>query len=231
MGSSAASAVAAGYAVNLLFGDKLGKDGIIDAVTKAEEVVSGAYFCDNTACSLFGGLIMSRSYQPLEIFKLGTIEGLKIILVKPEIQILTKDARLEIPEQVSFRAAQANSINSCGIVASALTNDPELFGKSICDSIVEPARAKLIPGFENVKNAALKAGALGCSISGAGPTVFAVALEEEVARKQQNQWLGNFIKLIWPAPFTSRKLMPPEQEKWEGSCEYYFELCQVQKKL
>lgn len=194
MGSSAASAVAAGYATSLLFGDELGKDGILEAVTAAEEVVSGSFFCDNTACSLFGGLIMSRSYHPLEVIKLGAIDDLHIVIVKPDIEILTADSRKVLPTQVSFQAAMANSRNSCGIVVAAMKNDPSLFARSICDHIVEPARANLIPGFYQVKEAALKAGALGCSISGAGPAIFAVCLEQETAEEAAKGMVKEFYR-------------------------------------
>ena len=194
MGSSAASAVAAGYAVDLLFGAQLGKDGILSAVTKAEEAVSGSFFCDNTACSLFGGLVMSISHDPLEVLKLGAVEDIHIALIKPDIEILTSESRKVVPHNVSFREAIKNSINSCGIVASTLTNAPELFGRSVCDHLVEPARAALIPGFYKVKDAALAAGALGCTISGAGPAVFAVALERETAEEAAKAMVMEFYK-------------------------------------
>jgi homoserine kinase len=180
MGSSAASAVAAGFAVNYLFGNKLSKMELIEPITKAEEAVSGSYFCDNTGSSLLGGIILIRGRN--DVIHLGNME-MYIALVKPDITVLTKDARNILPKEISLRNMIHNSSHTAGIVAGLLLKDKKLFGSSIDDKVIEPIRSRLIPGFYDVKDAAIKAGALGCSIAGSGPAIFAACESEEICKK------------------------------------------------
>lgn len=182
LGSSAASAVAGGYATAMLFCDDVEKSELIEAITRAEEAVSGAFFCDNTASSLLGGVVLTRSYNPLEVFSLGGIEGLHFAFVKPDITILTEDARKVIPSHVPLDDVKVNNANTAGLVTALMRGDAKLFARSIDDRIVEPNRAKLIPVFDKVKASALHQGALGASISGGGPTIFAACTDEETAR-------------------------------------------------
>jgi homoserine kinase len=180
LGSSAASAVAAGFAVNLLFGNQLTKLDLIEPITKAEEYVSGAFFVDNTASSLLGGIILTKSRDPLEILNFTEIpDNLRIVLASPNYIVLTKQARAVLPQEVKFNDFIHNMANSCSIIAALYRRDTNLFGRAVDDVIVEKARAHLIPGFHDVKKAALTNGALGASISGAGPTIFAVCDDYE----------------------------------------------------
>lgn len=183
LGSSAASAVAAGYAINLLYGNRLTKHDLIIPITKAEAAVSGGFFADNTAASLFGGAILCRSYNPLDIFSIGSIPELQLAVVKPAFSLLTRKARAILPKKIRMENFITNLANSCSIVAAFAEKDINLLSRSIDDKVIEPYRAKLIPGFYDVKNAALENGALGCSISGAGPSIFAVAESPANARK------------------------------------------------
>lgn len=173
LGSSAASAVAGGFAVNALFGSPLSKADLLLPCAAAEAAVSGGYFLDNAAASLFGGINVTNP-ETREVVSLGGIDGAIIVVATPRFQLLTARSRKVLPKRVPLAAMIANCSRACSIVAAVAKQDAQLFGRSIVDVVVEPARAPLIPGFASVKRAALKAGALGCSISGAGSSVFAV---------------------------------------------------------
>ncbi len=174
LGSSAASAVAAAFAVNELFERPLTKEELILPATLAEEEVSGGFFADNTAPALLGGATLTRSCLPLDVTRLGSIENLVIILVTPDIVILTKEAREMLPETVSMKDFIFNMANTSLITAAFSKNDYSLFARSLNDMVIEPIRSKLITGFAEVKANALEAGADGMAISGSGPTVFAI---------------------------------------------------------
>jgi len=174
LGSSAASAVAAAFAVNELYGRPMTKEELILPATIAEERVSGGFFADNTAPALLGGATLTRSYMPLDVTRIGSIENLIIILVTPEIVVLTREARDMLPKCVSMKDFIFNMANTSLITAAFSKNDYSLFARSLNDVVVEPVRSKLITGFDAVKTSALKSGADGLAISGSGPTVFAI---------------------------------------------------------
>jgi homoserine kinase len=181
LGSSAASAAAAAYAVNLVYGEPLSKEELILPATKAEESVSGGFFADNTAPALLGGATLTRSCLPLDVTRIGHIDKLLIVLVTPHIVILTREARKILPEYVPMQDFVRNMANTSLITAAFAKNDYSLFAHSLNDVIVEPVRSKLIPGFDAVKNNALAAGADGMTISGSGPTVFAITNDPKKA--------------------------------------------------
>lgn len=190
LGSSAASAAAGAFAVNYLYGNKLSKEELILPATKAEEVVSGGFFADNTAPALLGGATLTRSCEPLDVTRIGSIKRLKIILVIPEVIILTRKAREILPKKIPMKNFVSNMANASLITAAFAKNDYSLFARSLNDVVIEPVRARLIKGFDKVKENALKAGADGMTISGSGPTVFAITdnihkakiIEDEMVR-------------------------------------------------
>ncbi len=192
LGSSAASAAAAAYATNYLYGNKLSKKELILPSTKAEESVSGGFFADNTAPSLLGGATLTRSCLPLDVTKIGSIKELKIIIVTPEKVILTKDARKILPKKVPIKDFVFNMGNSCLITAAFSKDDYKLFARSLNDSVIEPIRAKLIPGFDKVKENAIRAGADGMTISGSGPSVFAITNNMSKARLIEDAMVRTF---------------------------------------
>ena len=183
LGSSAASACAAAFATNELYGNKLTKYQLIMAATKAEEYVSGSFFTDNTAPCLLGGATLTRSVSPLDVVALGTIEELKIVLVKPDLTVLTKDAREVLPAMIPLGSMISNMANVAFITAAFLRNDYSMLACSLQDVVIEPARAHLIKGFAEAKSAALQAGADGMTISGSGPAVFAITNNSETAQR------------------------------------------------
>jgi len=173
LGSSAASAAAAAWAVALLYDFEL-KQALLPACLAAEAAVSG-YHADNVAPSLLGGLILIQGYDPLRIEPLPVPSNLCLVLVTPDLEVPTAQARAVVPKMIPLAQVVANTGHLSAMVAATFKNDALAFGRAVVDEIIEPARAHLIPGFYQVKQAALAAGGLGCSISGAGPTVFAVA--------------------------------------------------------
>ena len=194
LGSSAASAVAGAYAINCLFGNKLTKEQILIASMEGEYAVSGGYFADNIAPAIYGGATLTRSLNPLNITSLGNIEELIIILIIPKIEVLTKDSRKVLPKLVTLSSCIKNMANTASITAAFCKNDYKLIKDNLFDYIIEPERSKLITGFPDAKKAALEAGAHGMSISGSGPSVFAITNNKEDAIKIESSMIKAFKK-------------------------------------
>ncbi len=192
LGSSAASAVAAAFAVNHLYGNELSKEELILPATQAEAEVSGGFFADNTAPALLGGATLTRSCLPLDVTRIGSISDLILIVVTPSITVLTREARSMLPEKISMEDFVYNMANTSLITAAFAKDDYSLFARSLNDVVVEPVRASLIDGFDDVKENALKAGADGVAISGSGPTVFAITNQRSRARFIQDAMLRTF---------------------------------------
>ncbi len=172
LGSSAASAAAAVWAVAILH-DFTDKQALLPAGLAAEAAVSG-YHADNVAPALLGGLIFIQGYQPLRLQSLPVPPNLYLVLVTPDHEIPTSEARSVVPQSVPLAKVIANAGNLGALIAASYQGDVSAFGRAVVDDIIEPARSKLIPGFAAVKAAALEAGGHGCSIGGSGPTVFAI---------------------------------------------------------
>lgn len=179
-GGSAASAVAGAVAMNALLGSPLDERALLDAALEAEAAVAGRH-ADNVAPALLGGVILVRSVDPLDLVRLPYPEPLRIVLVQPEQRLPTAQARAVLPNVVERAVAVRQSANVAAMVAALTSGDLELLRRALDDGIAEPARAPLLPGFREAKAAALAAGALGCSISGAGPTSFAFAPNDDHA--------------------------------------------------
>ncbi len=183
LGSSAASAVAALFAINELMGQPLTRLEMLPFAMEAERLACGAAHADNVAPSLLGGFTLVRSYDPLDVIKLNTPPDLVATVVHPHIEIRTEDARSILRKSVTLKDAIIQWGNVGGLVAGLLLSDYALIGRSLHDQIVEPLRALLIPNFAQVKKAAMEAGALGCSISGSGPSIFALSTSHETGRR------------------------------------------------
>lgn len=182
LGSSAASAVAGAYAANCLFGSPLSKAELIPFAAVAEAQVSGALFLDNVGPSLMGGVTWNNPFTK-EVVPLGSIEDAIIIIATPDFRVLTKDARSVLPKSVPMADFISNMAYAAMIAWAVSQKDLHRFGRSIQDRMAEPARAPLIKGFNEIKKTALDEGALGCSISGAGSTIFAVSDNETQGKK------------------------------------------------
>ena len=173
-GGSAASAVAGAVAANALCGSPLPIEALLEACLVAESTVAGRHL-DNLAPSLLGGICLVRSMDPIDVVRLNVPDGLFIVLAHPSQRLRTRDARAVLPAVVDRATALYQAAQVGAIVAALASGDIALLGRAIDDRIAEPARAPLIPGFAEAKAAALASGALGASISGAGPTIFALA--------------------------------------------------------
>jgi homoserine kinase len=179
-GGSAASAVAGAVATNTLLGDPLGTDALLASCLDAESAVAGRHL-DNIAASLLGGIVLVRTLDPIEVIRLPVPAGLRLVLAHPAQRLTTVESRRALPEQISRADAIQQMANASAMVAACFTGDVALFGRAIDDRIAEPARAPLLPGFLAAKRAALDAGAFGVSISGAGPSAFAVVSDDLIA--------------------------------------------------
>lgn len=175
MGSSAASAVAGVVAMNELLGSPLSRKELLPFAMEGERIASGSAHADNVGPSLLGGFVVIRSYNPLDIFTIPVPDDLYCTLVHPDIEINTKDARFILRNEVSLKNTIAQMGNVAGLVAGLMKADYDLISRSMVDVIIEPVRSILIPEFKDVKQAAISNGALGCSISGAGPSMFALS--------------------------------------------------------
>lgn len=173
LGSSAASAVAGVYAMNKLFNLRLTKSQLLNYALKGEEVASKAIHADNVAPCLYGGFVLIRGYDPIDIIKIKSPGKLICTIIHPQIEIKTSEARGILPKSIPLKKAVKQWGNVGGLVAGLMSGDIDLIGRSVHDEVAEPKRAKLIPGYEEIKSAALNAGAAACSISGSGPAVFA----------------------------------------------------------
>ena len=175
IGSSAACAAAAAWAVNVLHGSPLKKDEILDAVLEGEAVASGARHGDNALPALLGGLILVSSQNPTVYRRIEIPTPFSIALILPRLQVLTKQARAMLPQQVPLRTAvyQASAL---GFMIDAFkAGDIEEVGKWIMrDQLAEPVRSQLVPCYNAVRTAALDHGALGCALTGSGPAMFAI---------------------------------------------------------
>ncbi len=175
MGSSAASAAAAAVAFDKLYKLKLNGNLLVEFAGIGEKASAGTIHYDNVAASVLGGFVIVKT-NPLDIIKIDPPTNLRMVIGVPKLKVpkkKTKVSRSVIPKKIKFTDSILNLSNATAIVAGFMNKDPELIGKSIKDVIVEPARKHMIPGFSKVKENALKAGALGVTISGAGPSVIA----------------------------------------------------------
>jgi homoserine kinase len=181
LGSSAASAVAGVFAANALLGNPLKRMDLLEFALEGERVACGSAHADNAAPALLGGFALVRSYHPLDVVQIATPDRLHCTVLHPQIEIRTEDARKILRKQILFKDAVTQWGNIAGLIAGLMNSDYELIRRSLQDVIIEPVRAILIPGFREVKQAAIAAGALGCSISGSGPSLFALSSSEETA--------------------------------------------------
>lgn len=183
VGSSAASAVAAVVAVNELLGRPASMALLLACAMSGEQAGCGASHPDNVAPSLYGGFILARTANPPDIIRLPVPEGLACAVLHPHLEVETGAARALLGETVLLRDAVRQWGNLGGLVAALFTNDRALLSRSLEDVIAEPKRASLVPGFFAVKAAALAAGAFGCSLSGSGPSIFALAGSLDEAKR------------------------------------------------
>lgn len=198
LGSSAASAVAASLAASELLRTGMSKRELLPFACAGEEVATGSFITDNVAPSMIGGIVLIRDGATLDVHRLHVPRGLYVALVYPHVEITTKSARAILRPEVPMDKFVRQSANVGAFIVGLFNGDIPLIGRSLKDEIIEPQRAGLIPGFYDVKEAAMREGALGCSISGAGPSVFALCanslVAENAAREMQKAFAQNKVE-------------------------------------
>jgi homoserine kinase len=174
MGSSAASAAAAAVAFDKLFDLKIKKTKLVEYAAEGEVASAGTKHYDNVSGSLLGGFVIVRTSPKLEFIRIEPPKDLVLVIAIPLIKVpkrKTEVARSVLPTQVPLKSVVHNVSNASTIVAGFMSKDIEMIAKGVDDIIVEPARKHLIPGYDEVKRKAIKAGALAVTISGAGPSI------------------------------------------------------------
>lgn len=179
LGGSAASAVAAVVAANELLNQPLTRLELLKHAIQGEAVASGSLHADNVAPSLFGGLVLTVGIDNPRIKQIPVPAGIRCVLVHPQFYLSTRETRAILNRSVALSGFVWQTANLAGFIAGCYTNDLALIRDAFEDVLIEPQRAGLIPGFAEVKRSAMEEGALGCSISGAGPSVFAWCLESQ----------------------------------------------------
>jgi len=183
LGGSAASAVGAVVAVDALIGSRLPLDVLLACAFEGERLGAGSAHADNIAPCLYGGFVLVRSPQPVDIVRLPVPADLAAVVVHPNLEIETAKARALLGAEVPLADAIRQWANLGAFVDALHRGDFDLLSRSLVDSIAEPRRAPLLPGLAAIKRAATDAGALGCSLSGSGPSLFALCRGLDTARR------------------------------------------------
>jgi homoserine kinase len=174
MGSSAASAVAAAFAANRLLDTPLQTERLLAYALAGEKYASGGLHADNVAPSLMGGMIFCPQVLLPDMVSLPVPHGVSAVLVHPELQVNTAQARRGLAKGYSMQQWLEQQAYFGGFIAACAASDIDLIRKTLKDVIIEPQRAAAVPCFAAVKEAATKGGALGVSLSGSGPSMFAL---------------------------------------------------------
>jgi len=210
LGGSSASAVAAIVAANALLKRKLSFTELFDYALTGEAVASGARHGDNVGPCLKGGMVCIRSHPSLELVPVKTPRALHAVIVLPHLSVRTAEARKILKPQVSLKAMVEQTANLGGFLLGCASGDFSLIGRSLRDVVIEPQRSKLIPGFRELQEAALEAGALGYSISGSGPAMFALvkgpaaAVKVQKALLRRSREIGVELRGTWLSPIAPR---------------------------
>ncbi len=198
IGSSAASAAGVVYAINELASESLSETELVYHAMQGEVVASGEAHADNVAPAICGGFTLIRGYNPLDIVKIPAPQELVVVILHPQIEIKTAEARALLAKEISLKTAITQWGNLGGLVSGLFLNDYELISRSLIDKVAEPMRKKLIPEFDNIKQTALQAGALGSGISGSGPSIFTLCKGMESAKKVEKELKAVYQKTNIP---------------------------------
>jgi homoserine kinase len=186
LGGSAASAVGAVVAGNALLDQPLSKLELLKFAMQGEAVASGSRHVDNIAPSLFGGLVLTVGIDNPRVKRIPVPRGIAAVITHPHMFLSTQKARAILKREVAMADFVWQTANLAGFISGCYTDDLDLIREGLNDVVIEPQRRQLIPGFSAVRVAAMQAGALGCSISGAGPTMFAWVLADQAEAVKQS---------------------------------------------
>lgn len=202
LGGSAASAAAAVVAVDALFDARSSRDTLIRCALEGESLGAGSAHADNIAPCLCGGFVLVRRANPPDIVDLPVPDGLTAVVVHPDLEIETARARALLGDTVALSDAVQQSANLGAFVHGLHTGDFALISRSLEDRIAEPKRALLVPGLAEIKRAAVGAGALGSSLSGSGPSIFALCPTAAIARGVADAMTATVRRIIGGDPQT-----------------------------
>ena len=181
MGSSAASAVAAVVAVNALLDNPLEPAALLGYALEGEQYASGGLHADNVAPSLLGGLVLCPTVLLPDVVRLPVPSEVRAVLLHPELQVNTAHARRGLAKGYSMQQWLEQQGYLAAFIAACMAGDVALMGRTLRDVVIEPQRAAAVPCFDDVKEAAMRGGALGCSLSGSGPSIFALCEERRAS--------------------------------------------------
>lgn len=182
LGSSAATAAGVAYGINKLLGNKFSVEEVAKYALEGEKITTDTPHADNIGPCLLGGLILIKETNPPDLIRLPISSKFYISILHPDIIVNTKSAREILPKKIMLSNAVKQWGNISALTYGFCINDKDLIKRSMKDIIVEPIRSKLIKGFDNIKNKVLESGAIGCSISGSGPSIFAISESEKKAQ-------------------------------------------------
>ena len=195
IGSSSASAVGSVFAINELLGKPYNKEELTYFAMQGEKLASQSEHADNLAPAIYGGFTLVKSLNPIEILQIPTPKELYAIILHPQVEIKTAAARAILPNNIPLVGAIIQWANLGSLIHALHTDDYGLIKRSLEDIVIEPYRSKLIPYFNEVKSTALKSGALGCAISGSGPSVFMLCKGSQNAEEDRDLKLSKmYIK-------------------------------------
>ena len=207
MGSSAASAAAGAVAANALLPEPLSLASLMPYALAGEAVASGGIHADNVAPSLLGGLVFCPPALLPDVLSLKTCDGISSVLLHPELQVNTAESRRGLQRNVSMEQWLTQQGYIVGFVEACRSGDRELLARCMHDVIIEPQRAAMVPCFPDVKAAALGQQAYGCSLSGSGPSIFALCGSEkaaEVAAAMEQACRGaGYECQVWVSPLAA----------------------------
>lgn len=183
IGSSAASAAGAVWALNELLGNPFSLPELVSFAVAGEALASGTPHADNVAPALYGGITLIRGYEPLDIARVHCPLLLHAVVLHPQIELKTSDSRSILKRTITLQQGIRQWGNVGGLITGLFTEDYGLISRSLEDVVIEPVRSLLIPGFAEMRKSALGAGALGFGISGSGPSVFALCRGAQAARE------------------------------------------------
>ncbi len=192
IGSSAASSAGSVFAINKLIGEPYTNKELIKFAMCGEMAASGSKHADNVAAVLLGGFTFVKNSNENDYFKLNTPIEIAFTIIHPKIELKTKDSRAVVKDKVSMKNLIEQSANLGAFISGLYTEDYDLIGRSTKDVIIEPLRSVLIPKFEEIKLVSINSGALGCGISGSGPSIFAMSKGVTTAKN-----VGNAMKKIY----------------------------------
>jgi len=194
IGSSSASASGSVFAINELLGKPFNKTQLTYFAMQGEKLASQSEHADNVAPGIFGGFTLVKSLKPLEVLEIPTPNDLYATIIHPQIEIKTSESRAILPKEIPMQDAIKQWANVGSLIHGLHTSDYDLISRSLKDIVVEPHRSKLIPYYSNVKIEVLNAGALGCGISGSGPSIFALSKGVEAAKKVESAMRNVYSK-------------------------------------